>query len=152
MQERSALIYSTLACLFLGTLGVSFGYFTGAQAILLDGAFNIIYFFTSLAALRVATLIKRGDSQHWPLGFACLEPTVNLLKGCLIFGVSTMALLDAIGALFTGGPCRIEFRLSFMAVSPPPPAGQWHLSCARPVKSTAPSLPLTRSTGWSMRP
>lgn len=103
MAEWRGLFASTLASCLIGCVGIGFAILSGSQAIMLDGLFNLAFFVTSLITLKVASLMRRGDTIHFPFGYAFFEPLVNGFKGVLILGVSLMALADALDSLFTGG-------------------------------------------------
>lgn len=101
--ERRGLITSVVGSFVVGVSGVAFYFLTGAEAILLDGFFNLTYFVTGLFAIKVSTLVRKGDDELFPVGYAYFEPLVNGGKGVLMLGVTLMALVSAIEALFTGG-------------------------------------------------
>ncbi len=102
-RENRALLLSAAVALLMGFVGVSFALLTGSGAILLDGLFNLTYFAVALVTLRVARLAIRPDSAEYPFGHAYFESLVNAGKGLLIFGISAVALVDSLVALFTGG-------------------------------------------------
>ncbi|MDJ0951288.1 MAG: cation diffusion facilitator family transporter [Alphaproteobacteria bacterium] len=102
-QERRGLVISACAAFTLGVVGMAFFAITGADAILLDGLFNLSYFVTGLFTLKVAELLQRGDDKQFPYGYAFFEPLVNGVKGLLVLGISVMAFAGAVQALFTGG-------------------------------------------------
>jgi len=102
-SEQSALLLSAIAALVLGVVGLVFALFTGSQAILLDGLFNLSYFVTALFTLRVARLVARPDDDQYPFGYGYFEPLINAVKGLLMLGISLLALFDALVALFSGG-------------------------------------------------
>ncbi len=101
--ERTYLLIGTGGNAVLGVLGISFAYVSLSDAILLDGAFNLTYFVTGLFTLRIAQLLRRGDNQEFPFGYAFFEPLINGIKGVLVLGVTLMALVDATRSLATGG-------------------------------------------------
>lgn len=101
--EKQGLITSVVGALFVGINGVVFYLLTGAEAILLDGLFNLTYFVTGLFAIKVSKMVLKGDDELFPVGYAFFEPLVNGGKGVLMLGVTLMALISAIEALFTGG-------------------------------------------------
>jgi cation diffusion facilitator family transporter len=101
--EEKTLFYSAIACIATALVAALAAYFSGSQAILLDGLFNLTYFLASLFTLRVSRLVMKGDDEHYPAGYSFFEPLVNGMKGLLILGVSIMAMLGAIEALFAGG-------------------------------------------------
>jgi predicted Co/Zn/Cd cation transporter (cation efflux family) len=102
-SERAGLVVSAAAALVLGVVGVASAVATGSGAILLDGLFNICFFGTALLTLRVAALLARPDDERYPFGYLFFEPLINTVKGLLILGVSSFALVDAVIALATGG-------------------------------------------------
>lgn len=103
MTERSGLMASTGGNLIIGLVGVVIAMVSHSQAILLDGIFNLTYVVTGLFTLKVASLVQRGDDKLFPAGYAFFEPLINGIKGLLVLGVSVMALIGAVQALFSGG-------------------------------------------------
>jgi cation diffusion facilitator family transporter len=101
--ERRSLVASAAGNVVIACVGVTIALISDSQAILLDGLFNAIYFGTALFTLRVATLVRRGDDARFPYGYGFFEPLVNGLKGFLILGVSLLALVGSVEALFAGG-------------------------------------------------
>jgi cation diffusion facilitator family transporter len=101
--EQRSLVVSTIGCLIIGVVGVTFSLISASQAILLDGLFNLTYCATGLFTLRVARLVQRGDDERFPYGYTYFEPLVNGLKGVLVLGISVLALFDALSALLAGG-------------------------------------------------
>ena len=101
--ERSCLVLSGAGNIVLAAVGLTIAVLSKSQAIMLDGMFNLIYFGTALFTLRVAFLVRKGDDARYPYGYGFFEPLVNGLKGVLILGVSAMALVGSLEALFSGG-------------------------------------------------
>ena len=101
--ERRGLLTSVVGAVVVATNGLVFGLLTGAQAILLDGFFNLTYFATGLFTIKVANLLRRGDDEQFPVGYAFFEPLVNGIKGVLLLGVTLIALAGAVKALLSGG-------------------------------------------------
>lgn len=101
--ERKCLLISAGSNALVGCTGIAFSFIASSQAILLDGLFNLTYFITGLFTLKVARLVRRGDDQDFPFGYAFFEPLINGTKGVLVLGVSMMAFVGAVGALLTGG-------------------------------------------------
>ncbi len=102
-KERTALLVSLVACLLISVLAISFFLASSSQAVLLDGAFNILFFGLGILTLRVQRLVQQPSSRQFPYGYASFEPLLNTFKGLTLLGVSGMALLPAVRALFTGG-------------------------------------------------
>ena len=101
--ERKALILSAAGNLIIGVVGIIIAAVSKSQAIMLDGLFNLSYLATGLFTLKVAALVQQGDDERFPFGYAFFEPLVNGMKGVLVLGISIMALVGAVQALFSGG-------------------------------------------------
>ena len=101
--ERRFLLISAIGNLVIGCAGIGFSHAASSQAILLDGLFNLTYFVAGLFTLKIAGLIRQGDDQDFPLGYAFFEPLINGLKGILVLGVTAMAFVGAVEALVIGG-------------------------------------------------
>lgn len=101
--ERLYLIASASANLLVGCIGLVVSALSSSQAILLDGAFNLVYFAAGLFTLKVVRLVARGDDERFPYSYAFFEPLVNGLKGVLVLGISIMALAGAVQAIASGG-------------------------------------------------
>jgi cation diffusion facilitator family transporter len=95
----------------MAALGFVFFLVTHSQAVLLDGAFSLIGALVGLVAVRVSTLVRRPDDEHFHFGYAAYEPMMNLSKGLLIGVVSLFALVVAVDAVLRGGR-EIEGRLA----------------------------------------
>lgn len=102
-SERNGLLVSVFGSLLVGCSGVVFWLLTGAEAIMLDGVFNLTYFVTGLFALKVARLMLQGENDDFPVGYAYFEPLINGGKGILMLGVTVVALISAAVALLSGG-------------------------------------------------
>ncbi len=103
MKEQTGLRVSTAGNLIIGSVGVLIAVLSHSQAIMLDGVFNLIYFGTGLFTLKVARLVSRGDDARFPVGYGFFEPLINGIKGLMVLGISVMALIGALEALFSGG-------------------------------------------------
>lgn len=101
--EKRFLAASAVGNVLIAVVGLTVAAFSSSQAILLDGLFNLTYFLTGLFTIKVATLVAGGDDARFPHGYAFFEPLVNGIKGTLVLGVSIVALIGAVDALFSGG-------------------------------------------------
>jgi cation diffusion facilitator family transporter len=102
-QERRGLLLSVWGAVGMAVLGFVFFLLTHSQAVLLDGAFSLIGALVGLVALRVASLVRRPDDEHFHFGYAAYEPMMNFAKGLLIGVVSLFALVVAVDAVLSGG-------------------------------------------------
>ncbi len=145
--EMKGLKISAAGALIVGCIGMVFSQLTGSQAILLDGAFNLVYFVISLLTMKVARLVFRGDDVRFPAGYSFFEPLINGVKGVLILGISSMALIDAVIALFSGGrsiaPGMASIYGAFAAVT------CWSVALLLKKQSRSSSSPLLRADAES---
>lgn len=146
--ERRALRVSAAGNLIIGFVGIFFALFSKSQAIMLDAMFNLAYFATGLFTLKVANLVQQGDDEHFPFGYAFFEPLVNGMKGVLVLGISIMALVGAVQALFTGG--RAISAGTAVAYGIFAAAACWSLAAAtrRGAKKTGSPLVLADAENW----
>ena len=101
--ENKGLVISAVGAATVGCVGLIFSKLTGSQVILLDGAFNLVYFVISLLTIKVSKLVFQGDDEHFPAGYSFFEPLINGIKGVLILGITGMAMFNAAASLFSGG-------------------------------------------------
>jgi predicted Co/Zn/Cd cation transporter (cation efflux family) len=103
MTEARALTLSAWAYAAMAGLGIGFYFLTRSEAILLDGAYNLISFLMTLVAQRVARLVDVPQTEDFHFGFAHFEPLLNTLRTLLIIGIGLYALASSVEALFHGG-------------------------------------------------
>jgi len=102
-QETKALRLSVAMNLVMAALGLAFGWWSGSNAILLDGFFSLIGFAMALVTIRVARLVLQPPDEHFHFGYAQFEPFLNTIKGLLMLGVAGFALAASIGSIIHGG-------------------------------------------------
>ena len=102
-SERKVLLVSAGCNLLIGIVGTLFSILSSSQAILLDGLFNLTYFAIGLFSLKVAQLVRVGDTELFPMGYSYFVPLNNGIKGVLVLGMSATAFMGAVQALFVGG-------------------------------------------------
>ena len=146
--ETKVLVLSAGGNLVIGIMGIVFAVISRSQAILLDALFNLTYFASGLFTLKVAKMVLRGDDERFPVGYAFFEPLINGLKGVLVLGVSIMALVSAVQALFTGGraiAAGAAITYGFLAAT-----ACWSLAIAtrRGAKRTGSPLVLADAENW----
>jgi predicted Co/Zn/Cd cation transporter (cation efflux family) len=93
--EKQALRAGAAINLVMAVSGWVAYYFSNAEALLLDGNFSLIGFFSTIAALQIAG-IKLETSQAFPFGQFVYEALYALLKGLLVLGLIIMALTSNI--------------------------------------------------------
>ena len=101
--EIEGIRWSLFGALTFGVLGVSFSLWTNSQAILLDGAFNLVSALTVYAALKISRLLKHPISESRPLGYGALEPLYVTIKGLIILTLTVYVIVSNILILLNGG-------------------------------------------------
>lgn len=111
--ERSALRISLIGASLFAIVGLSFAVITRSQAILLDGAFNLISAIMAFLATRVAALVSKPDTVQRPLGYIALEPFYVLIKGGILAVLTIVVVISNIILAFQGGS---ELELGIVVV------------------------------------
>jgi predicted Co/Zn/Cd cation transporter (cation efflux family) len=102
-HERKALTASIVATTVLGAVGVAWGWASGSQMILLDGAYGIIGTATSWLLLRASSLSVQGPSRAYPFGREAVTPLVIGIQGCVLLATLLYAGIEAVYTIFDGG-------------------------------------------------
>ena len=89
--EQVAIIIGAVVGMIMAAAGWIAYYFSGAEALLLDGNFSFIGVLATLLAL-VISLIKTKTSKTYPFGQFVYEPTYSIFVGLLTVGVIIAAL------------------------------------------------------------
>ena len=146
--ERRGLLLSVVGATFMAALGIGFFVLSHSQAVLLDGVFSLIGGVVGMITLRVATLIRRPDDDHFHFGYAAYEPMINLGKGLLIGAVTLFALIVAVDAILQGGrPVRGGIAVVYAVVAAAGCLTIWLLQ-RRAARRTGSPLLLVDSKNW----
>ena len=62
------MLFSFWGALFFGVMGILFSVWTKSQAVLLDGAFNLISAATVFAAMKIGVLLSKPETAAQPAG------------------------------------------------------------------------------------
>ncbi|WP_186096080.1 cation diffusion facilitator family transporter [Burkholderia gladioli] len=116
-DERGVLRVSIVVTLFIASIGIVFGLFSGSFSIIFDGVYSLVDASMSALSLLVVQLITSHASsrdlprklrERFGMGFWHLEPMVLALNGILLSGVAIYALINAVASLLRGGR-ELEF-------------------------------------------
>ena len=102
-EEQHALRISGYGAFVLAVLGIGFAFYSGSEAILLDGLFSALGFFMAMMTLYVSRLVSRPDDAIFQYGYAHFAPLMNVLKSLVMAVLCSFALVSAISTLFSGG-------------------------------------------------
>ncbi|WP_211830132.1 cation transporter [Kistimonas asteriae] len=101
--ERKALILSAVIALALAVWGIGMGVYSGSDAIMLDGSFNLLSAAMAFIGMKVAGLTECGYTRRYPLGFFAYEPLMVMVKGISVLVLVALALSSNIQVLLAGG-------------------------------------------------
>ena len=83
--------------------GLSFAIWSASQAVLLDGAFNLITALMVLFAMRITRLLGEPESRRRPVGYVALEPLYILIKGLILLILTLFVMASNVIILLRGG-------------------------------------------------
>lgn len=111
-SEQGILRLSVVVTVVLAMAGAGIGIVVGSSAIVFDGVYGLIDAAMTGMALLVARLIAASNtadaaggiySRRFTMGFWHLEPLVLGVNGTLLIGASVYAIINAVGAILSGG-------------------------------------------------
>jgi cation diffusion facilitator family transporter len=102
-KELAALRWSAIGSLGLGALGLVFAWFTGSEAIMLDGFFSLVGFVMAVLSIKVARLVRSPGDEYFQFGYAAFEPMLNSVKGFIILTLCALAMWSAVDSVLGGG-------------------------------------------------
>lgn len=101
--ESTGMRLSLFSAIFHGVLGISFSFFAESQAVLLDGAFNLVSAMTVFFAIRIHLLLNRAESVKTPVGYIALEPLYVVVKGLIVLSLTIYVLISSVLIMLDGG-------------------------------------------------
>ena len=111
--EQKGIRISLVGAISFALLGLSFALWSGSQAVLLDGAFNLITAVMVLFALRITKLLNEPLSERLPVGYVALEPFYVLTKGLLLFVFTVFVMVSNVIIMLQGGN---ELKLGIIVI------------------------------------
>ena len=146
--ERKALILSAVTALALALWGIGMGMYSGSDAIMLDGSFNLLSAAMAFIGMKVAGLTACGYTRRYPLGFFAYEPLMVMVKGISILVLVALALSSNIQVLLAGGR---DPQLGLMLVYVGPAVAgcllAWFI-CRRANRQQASGLLMAEQQSW----
>lgn len=139
--ERRGIKISLIGASTFAIVGLSFALWSQSQAVLLDGAFNLITALIVLFAKRVTRLLGEPESRHRPAGYVALEPLYVLIKGVVLLILTLVVMASNAIILLTGG-AELELGpiVIYIAVAVAGNATIWLLIRRQQREATSPLL------------
>jgi predicted Co/Zn/Cd cation transporter (cation efflux family) len=111
--EQQGIRISLVGALTFAVLGLSFAIWSESQAVLLDGAFNLITALMVLFAMRISRLLGEPGSQRRPVGYVALEPLYILIKGLILLILTLFVMASNVIIMLRGGN---ELKLGIIVI------------------------------------
>jgi predicted Co/Zn/Cd cation transporter (cation efflux family) len=144
-HESSGMKISLVGSLFFALLGLTFAFITGSQAVLLDGAFNLVAVATVLFAMRIQKLLTLPDSRQMPAGYVALEPFYLLVKGLIILLITCYVVATNVIVMVNGGNAiELGIILIYIIIAITGNIVTWLLISSKFKKANTPMLALER--------
>jgi predicted Co/Zn/Cd cation transporter (cation efflux family) len=102
-MEKNIFIVSMFGTVLLASLGITFYFLLGSEVVLLDGLFTLIGIPTAILGLVVTKVSQENPSEEYPLGLRQTRPMLELFKSLLLLGLISLALINAVNTLLSGG-------------------------------------------------
>nr|WP_269451149.1 cation transporter [Pseudomonas resinovorans] len=102
-MEQRVLKRSIGMTLFIASMGVFFGLWSGSIAIIFDGFFSAVDASTSLLSLLVVRLLMAEGSRRFQYGYWHIEPMVLALSGSITMLLCLYAFFNALTTFMAGG-------------------------------------------------
>ncbi len=111
--ESKGIRISLIGALTFAALGLSFAIWSESQAVLLDGAFNLITAVMVLFAMRITRLLNEPESRRRPVGYVALEPLYILIKGLILLTLTLFVMASNVIIMLRGGN---ELKLGMIVI------------------------------------
>lgn|GEM_PF-6627379 len=103
LNELQILRFSVVLECFFGICGILVAWYSGSQAVLLDGSYSLLCTLTMMANVRVSRLVRRPPSAKSPYGLPTVEPLMLILEGFILLGLCTTLMVLSVRTLCSGG-------------------------------------------------
>lgn len=111
--EENTLRISMIGAFLLAIWGISMAYFSQSDAVLLDGAFNLISAVITFFSIKVTSMISRKESFKHPFGFFAYETLIVFTKGASILILIAISVTANVKKILSGGG---EPKLGIMTI------------------------------------
>lgn len=101
--EKKVFWISFVGTIIFSLIGIIAYFITGSQAVLLDGLFTLTSVVLSGITIWVIKISNSKPNKDYPFGLVQARPMLEMFKGLIMGGFLTIALVENIQKLFTGG-------------------------------------------------
>lgn len=116
--ETSALRLGMIGNLAMGFAGVVASILSNSQALLVDGLFSLVGFFSAIVAIRVGRQTMAGPDAERPFGYAADEAAFTTFRSLSLLGLVAFAFVNAVSkiASYFGGTTPTPVRFEVVGV------------------------------------
>lgn len=116
--ESSALRVGMIGNLTMGFAGVLASVLSNSQALLVDGLFSLVGFFSAIVAIRVGRQAMAGPDDERPFGYAADEAAFTTFRSLSLLGLVAFAFVNAVTkiASYIGGTTPTPVKLEVVGV------------------------------------
>ncbi len=100
-HEKRALAVGMWANLVMGAAGITVARLANSDALLVDGLYSGVNFFSALIAMRVAASIKKPADKRMPFGYDANEALYILFRSLVLLGICAFAGITSLNKIAT---------------------------------------------------
>jgi predicted Co/Zn/Cd cation transporter (cation efflux family) len=98
--ETRALAVGQWSSLFMAAAGVTAAILSRSDALLVDGLYSGVNFFSALLAARIARTVRRPADQRYPFGYDAYESLYVTFRALVLIGILVFALVGSSEKIF----------------------------------------------------
>lgn len=102
-SDAWALLISTWTSAAFAVIALGWGLATGSHLIVFDGLYSFASVGLSLLAVLALRTVTKGPDERYPWGREAWEPLTVIIKAVALAGLTTYALIGAVGDIARGG-------------------------------------------------
>lgn len=99
--ERKSLETAKWGNLFMATAGVVAAFLSHSDALLIDGLYSGVNFFSAIIAAKISVSIARPADRRYPFGYNAQEALYVTFRSLVLLGILAFAVFGAISKIFT---------------------------------------------------
>jgi len=116
--ESSALRVGMAGNLTMGVAGVAASILSNSEALLVDGLFSLVGFFSAMVAIRVGRQSSAGADAERPFGYAIDEAVFTTFRALSLLGLVVFAFTSAVARIvaYMGGTTSAPVKFEIIGI------------------------------------
>ena len=99
--ERRSLVIGKWGNLFMAVAGVVAAVLSNSDALLVDGLYSGVNFFSAIVAAGISTSVAKPPDRRYPFGYDAHEALYVTFRSLVLLGIMAFAVTSALGKIFT---------------------------------------------------